>query len=167
MNNNGILYSCDIYPSRTHLIEEGAQRLGLDCVKPTVNDATVFNEDFTDVDAVLCDVPCSGLGIIGKKPEIKYKKLDDTKTLLPVQKQILSTASRYVKPGGRLVYSTCSVNPNENRKICDWFLKENTDFVSVKVLPDVKRTVDEGDYLTLFPHTNGCDGFFVAAFIRK
>lgn len=167
MNNNGILYSCDIYPSRTHLIEEGAQRLGLDCVKPTVNDATVFNEDFTDVDAVLCDVPCSGLGIIGKKPEIKYKKLDDTKTLLPVQKQILSTASRYVKSGGRLVYSTCSVNPNENRKICDWFLKENTDFVSVKVLPDVKRTVDEGDYLTLFPHTNGCDGFFVAAFIRK
>ena len=112
-------------------------------------------------------MPCSGLGIITKKPEIKYKKLDDTKSLLPIQKEILNTSSRYVKSGGKLVYSTCSVNPNENRKICDAFLKDNPDFVSVKALPHIERTVEEGDYLTLFPHKNNCDGFFVAVFVRK
>lgn len=167
MENKGILYSCDIYSQRTDLIKNGAERLGLDCVKPFVNDATVFNNALPQMDIVLCDVPCSGLGIIGKKPEIKYKKLDDTKTLLPIQKQILETSSKYVKSGGRLVYSTCSVNPNENRKICDAFLKENTDFYSVKVLPDVERAVEEGDYLTLFPHKNNCDGFFIAVLQRR
>lgn len=167
MNNSGILYSCDIYPQRTELIKKGAERLELSCIKTFVNDATNFNPEFPLADRVLCDVPCSGLGIIGKRPEIKYKKLDDTKTLLPIQKKILETSSAYVKGGGRLVYSTCSVNPNENRKICDAFLKEHTDFRSVKVLPDVARAVDEGDYLTLFPHKNNCDGFFIAAFVRE
>ena len=167
MKNKGKLYSCDIYSQRTDLIKEGAERLGLDCVKPFVNDATVFNEALPQMDRVLCDVPCSGLGIIGKKPEIKYKKLDDIKSLLPIQKQILETSSKYVKSGGRLIYSTCSVNPNENRKICEAFLREHPDFYSVKVLPHIERAVDEGDYLTLFPHKNNCDGFFIAAFHRK
>lgn len=167
MENKGVLYSCDIYSQRTDLIKEGAERLGLSCVKPFVNDATFFNEELPKMDRVLCDVPCSGLGIIGKKPEIKYKKLDDTKPLLPIQKKILQTSSQYVKSGGRLVYSTCSVNPNENRKICDAFLKENPDFYSVKTLPHIERSVDEGDYLTLFPHKNNCDGFFVAVFQRR
>ena len=167
MENKGTLYSCDVYYQRTDLIKDGAKRLGLDCVKPFVNDATVFNEELPQMDRVLCDVPCSGLGIIGKKPEIKYKKLDDTKSLLPIQKQILETSSEYVKSGGRLVYSTCSVNPNENRKICDAFLKDYPDFYSVKALPHIERAVDEGDYLTLFPHKNNCDGFFVAVFQRR
>ena len=167
MKNKGVLYSCDIYSQRTDLIKEGAERLGLDCVYPFVNDATVFNKELPQMDRVLCDVPCSGLGIIGKKPEIKYKKLDNTKSLLPIQKQILETSSKYVKSGGRLVYSTCSVNPNENRKMCDSFLKENPEFYSVKTLPRIERAVDEGDYLTLFPHKNNCDGFFVAVFHRK
>lgn len=167
MKNKGVLYSCDVYPQRTELIKQGAQRLGIENIIPLVNDATVFNENLPEMDRVLCDVPCSGLGIIGKKPEIKYKKLDDTKSLLPIQMQILKTSSKYVKHGGRLVYSTCSVNPNENRRICDSFLKENPEFISVKVLPRIERAVDEGDYLTLFPHKNKCDGFFVAAFVRK
>lgn len=167
MNNNGVLYSCDVYEQRTELIKQGAQRLGIENIIPIVNDATIFNENLPEMDRVLCDVPCSGLGIIGKKPEIKYKRLDDTKSLLPIQMQILKTSSKYVKHGGRLVYSTCSVNPNENRRICDRFLEENPEFVSVKVLPRIERTVDEGDYLTLFPHKNNCDGFFIAAFVRK
>lgn len=167
MNNNGVLYSCDVYEQRTELIKQGAQRLGIENIVPLVNDATVFNGNLPEADRVLCDVPCSGLGIIGKKPEIKYKRLDDTKSLLPIQMQILKTSSKYVKHGGRLVYSTCSVNPNENRRICDRFLEENPEFVSVKVLPRIERTVDEGDYLTLFPHKNNCDGFFIAAFVRK
>ncbi len=167
MNNKGTLYSCDIYDSRVQLIKEGAERLGLDCINTFVNDASVFNDSFPQADRVLCDVPCSGLGIVAKKPEIKYKKLDDIKELIPIQKQILSVSSKYVKKGGRLVYSTCSVNPNENRKVCDWFLKENPDFYSVKALPHIERTIDEGDYLTLMLHTNKCDGFFVAVFERK
>lgn len=167
MGNEGTLYSCDIYEQRVDLIKNGAQRLALDCIVPCVNDATIFNDSFPQADRVLCDVLCSGLGIIGKKPEIKYKKLDDTKALYPVQKQILETSSRYVKKGGRLVYSTCSINPNENRKICDAFLKANPDFFSVKVLPHIERTIDEGDYLTLMLHTNKCDGFFIALFERK
>lgn len=167
MNNKGVLYSCDIYESRTDLIKEGAERLGLDCIKPFVNDASQFNENFPKADRVLCDVPCSGMGIISKKPEIKYKKLDDIKELLPIQRKILETVSKYVKNGGRLVYSTCSVNPNENRKICDAFLKEHPEFTSVKALPHIERTVDEGDYLTLMMHKNNCDGFFIAVFDRK
>ncbi len=167
MNNKGILYSCDIYESRTDLIKDGADRLGLSCIKPFVNDASEFNAEFPKADRVLCDVPCSGMGIISKKPEIKYKKLDDIKELLPIQRKILETSSKYVKSGGRLVYSTCSVNPNENRKICDAFLKEHPEFVSVKALPHIERTVDEGDYLTLMMHKNNCDGFFIAVFDRK
>jgi len=167
MNDKGEIYSCDIHEHRVELIRSGAERLGIKSIRPTVNDATVFNGEFGNADCVLCDVPCSGLGIIGKKPEIKYKSLDDTKELIPIQKQILSVASRYVKSGGTLVYSTCSINPNENRKVCDWFLKENENFKSVKVSPETERCIDEGDYLTLTPHINNCDGFFIAKFIKK
>ena len=167
MNDRGVLYSCDIYESRTKLIKDGAERLGLDCIKTMVNDASAFNENIPVCDFVLCDVPCSGMGIIGKKPEIKYKKLDDIKELLPIQRKILEVTSGYVKRGGRLVYSTCSVNPNENRKICDAFLREHDDFYTVKALPHIERTVDEGDYLTLMMHKNNCDGFFIAVFERK
>ncbi len=167
MGNKGELYSCDIYESRTKLIKDGAERLGLTCIRPMVNDACEYNSDIPTADFVLCDVPCSGMGIIGKKPEIKYKKLDDIKELLPIQRRILAETSRYVKSGGRLVYSTCSVNPNENRKICDAFLKEHEDFYTVKALPDIDRTIDEGDYLTLMMHKNNCDGFFIAVFERK
>ena len=167
MNNSGKIYSCDIHKHRVELIKSGAERLGIKNIIPTVNDATIFNEEFVNADCVLCDVPCSGLGIIGKKPEIKYKSLDEIKELIPIQKEILCTASKYVKKGGTLIYSTCSINPNENRKICDWFLKENEDFYSVKVSPETERCIDEGDYLTLLPHINNCDGFFIAKFIKK
>jgi len=167
MNDKGEIYSCDIHSHRVELIKSGAERLGIKVIKPTKNDATIYNSDFQNADCVLCDVPCSGLGIIGKKPEIKYKSLDEIKDLIPIQKQILSTASRYVKKGGTLIYSTCSINPNENRKVCDWFLKENNDFVSVRVAHEIERCIDEGDYLTLTPHINKCDGFFIAKFKRK
>lgn len=167
MNNKGKLYSCDIYEARTGLIKDGAFDLGLECIEAVVNDGAVFNDKFPQADRVLCDVPCSGLGIIGKKPEIKYKNLDEIKALIPIQKQILETSSRYVKSGGRLVYSTCSVNPNENRRVCDAFIKAHPEFVSVKALPGIERSVDEGDYLTLMPGKNDCDGFFIAVFERK
>lgn len=167
MKNTGEVVSCDIYEQRVKLIESGAERLGLNNVNAVLNDATVFNDSLGEFDRVLCDVPCSGLGIIGKKPEIKYKKLDDIKPLYSIQSQILDVSSKYVKHGGTLVYSTCSVNPNENRKICNAFIEKNPEFTTVKVEPDTERAVDEGDYLTLLPHINDCDGFFTAKFIRK
>lgn len=167
MNNLGSIVSCDLYPQRVSLIKSGAGRLGIEIINADVNDAAVFNPALGDFDRVLCDVPCSGLGIITKKPEIKYKSLDDIKQLIPIQKQILDTSCRYVKPGGSLVYSTCSLNPNENRRVCDAFLKEHPEFHSVSVLPELPRLVDEGDYITLTPHINNCDGFFIAAFVRE
>lgn len=167
MENTGELYSCDIYEARTNLIKNGAEILGIKCIKSTVNDGTVFNDSFPKADRVLCDVPCSGLGIVTKKPEIKYKNLDEIKDLIPIQKQILETSCAYVKSGGRLVYSTCSVNPNENRKVCDAFLKAHPEFRSVRALPNVERAVEEGDYLTLLPGKNNCDGFFIAVFERE
>ncbi len=166
MNDEGTVIACELHPQRAELIRKGAERLGLTCIQTEVGDAALFDSDLPLADAVLCDVPCSGLGVIGKKPEIKYKNLDDVKELLPVQFAILCTGSRYVKRGGRLVYSTCSVNPAENRKICDRFLAETPDFHAVPVLPDEPRAVDEGDYITLFPHIHSCDGFFIAAFER-
>lgn len=167
MKNKGTLYSCDIYEQRTTLIKNGADNLGIECIMSSVNDGTVFNETFPKADRVLCDVPCSGLGIITKKPEIKYKNLDEIKELIPIQKQILEISCGYVKNGGRLVYSTCSVNPNENRRVCDAFLKNHPEFKSVKALPHIERAVDEGDYLTLLPGKNNCDGFFIAVFERE
>ena len=167
MNNLGSIVSCDLYPQRVSLIKSGAGRLGIEIINADVNDAAVFNPVLGDFDRVLCDVPCSGLGIITKKPEIKYKSLDDIKQLIPIQKQILDTSCRYVKSGGSLVYSTCSLNPNENRRVCDAFLKEHPEFHSVSVLPELPRLVDEGDYITLTPHINNCDGFFIAAFVRE
>lgn len=167
MNNQGVLYSCDIYEARTGLIANGAKNLGISCIRPTVNDGTVFNAELPKADRVLCDVPCSGLGIITKKPEIKYKSLDDIKSLIPIQKKILEVSSGYVKSGGRLVYSTCSINPNENRKVCDAFLKEHPEFKTIKALPHIDRAIDEGDYLTLLPGKNNCDGFFIAVLERE
>ena len=167
MENRGQIYSCDVYESRTKLIGDGAKNLGIDCIRPTVNDGTVFNDSFPMADRVLCDVPCSGLGIITKKPEIKYKDLDEIKSLIPIQKKILDVSSAYVKSGGRLVYSTCSVNPNENRKVCNDFLNNHPEFKSVKALPHIERAIDEGDYLTLLPGKNNCDGFFIAVFEKE
>lgn len=166
MNDDGAIISCDVHGHRAALVGEGARRLSLKSLKASVNDACVFNEKFPEADVVLCDVPCSGLGIINKKPEIKYKELDDIKELIPVQEKILETSSRYVKNGGRLVYSTCSVNPNENNKVCDRFLKKHPEFRSERALPELLRVKDEGDYLTLMPHINGCDGFFIAVFVK-
>ena len=103
---------------------------------------------------MLCDVPCSGLGVIGKKPEIRYKSLDLIDKLTQTQYNILINASEYLKPDGLLVYSTCSLNKAENEDVCDRFLSEHSNFEKHK------------DYLTLFPHINNSDGFFIAVFRR-
>ncbi len=167
MENIGTVNAFDIYQSRVDLIRNGAKRLSLDCVKPFLGDASIHNEYYGLADRVLCDVPCSGLGIIRRKPEIRGKKPEDLLRLPPIQKKIIACASRYVKPGGRLVYSTCTLNPAENEQICNDFLAANPEFYSLPVFPEIQRGANSGDYLTLMPHINNTDGFFIAAFCRR
>ena len=148
MNNSGEVFALDLNNSRVELIKEGAERLGLDIIKAAVNDAGVYNPDLPKADRVLCDVPCSGFGIIRRKPEIRYKSLDDIKGLYGIQYNILKTSAEYLKRGGRLVYSTCTLNKNENERIAERFVNEDKRFK----LTEMK---------TVFPSENG-DGFFYA-----
>lgn len=164
MNNTGVVRAFDIYQSRVELIRNGANRLGLSNVYSYLSDAAIFNENYGLADRVLCDVPCSGLGIIRRKPEIRFKKTADIDNLPELQYRILCNATRYLKQGGRLVYSTCTLNPAENSEVCDRFLAEHPDFKKVDVLPEVERYSPEDKYLTLMPHVNSTDGFFIAAF---
>lgn len=163
MNSIGEVLSFDIHPHRVELIKKGAERLGLNCVNALEGDASIFYEELGFADAVLCDVPCSGFGIIGRKPEIKYKNPDEIKSLPQIQLTILENASRYVKAGGRLVYSTCTLSKSENEKVCERFLKSNNNFHVVKPF----ENSGEGDYLTLLPHKHNTDGFFIACFERN
>ncbi len=167
MNNTGCVRAFDIYQSRVDLIKNGAKRLGLDNVYTYLSDATIYNENYGMADRVLCDVPCSGLGIIRRKPEIRFKKFDDIDNLPDIQYSILCNAVKYLKDGGRLVYSTCTLNPKENSEICDRFLAEHPEFSAVEVLPEIKRYKQGDKYLTLMPHIHSTDGFFIAAFTKN
>lgn len=166
MNGEGELYSFDLTQNRLGLIKDGAERLGITNIKPAQNDASKYNADITFSSKVLCDVPCSGIGVIRKKPEIRYKPVCGFKELSEIQYGILKTSSLYVKEKGTLVYSTCTVNPAENREIALKFLCENPEFTSVKVLPEIERGAGDGDFLTLLPHIHGSDGFFISKFVK-
>ncbi|MBR6785426.1 MAG: 16S rRNA (cytosine(967)-C(5))-methyltransferase RsmB [Clostridia bacterium] len=167
MQNTGCVRAFDVYQSRVDLIKSGAKRLGLDNVYTYLSDASIFNENYGMADRVLCDVPCSGLGIIRRKPEIRFKKSADIDNLPELQYRILCNATKYLKDGGRLVYSTCTLNPKENDEVCDRFLAEHPDFEAVKILPEMRRYSENDKYLTLMPHVHSTDGFFVAAFQKN
>lgn len=154
MKNSGDLYCFDLYEQRLNLINESAKRLGIGIIKTDVNDACVYNENIPKADKILCDVVCSGFGIIRRKPEIRYKELDSVKDLPDIQLNILSTSSRYLKNGGTIVYSTCTLNKKENENVVRAFLKENSDFI----LKEEK---------TVFPSQNGGDGFYYAVMIKN
>ena len=167
MKNKGVLRAFDIYQSRVELIKSGAERLGLTNVFTYLSDATIYNENYGKADRVLCDVPCSGLGIIRRKPEIRFKSREDIDNLPELQYRILCNAIKYLKDGGRIVYSTCTLNPKENSEICDRFLREHPEFSAVKLFPDLPRYGEDDKYLTLMPHIHSTDGFFVAAFVKN
>lgn len=149
MNNQGLVYACDLYAHRVKLIADGAKRLGLQNIKPVINDALVFNSKFPQFDKILCDVPCSGFGIVRRKPEIRYKELDSVKNLPEIQYNILSISGEYLKNGGRLVYSTCTLNKKENEQVVAKFLQNNNSF----------KKVSEQTY---FPSNRKGDGFYFA-----
>ena len=121
-------------------------------------------------DRILCDVPCSGLGVLSRKPEIRYKDdLIDT-DLADIQYKILCESAKYLKKGGKLVYSTCTLNPQENNKNTAKFLAEHNDFegVELELPPELKRAFDEKPYeITLMPHTFDGDGFYIAVLTRR
>ena len=159
MNNKGKIYAFDLYEQRVNLISKNAEKLGIKIIDAKVNDSSVFNEDLPQADRILCDVPCSGLGVIRRKPEIKYKDLGFIDKLCDLQYNILNCSAKYLKNQGILIYSTCSLNKVENQAICDRFLEENKEFKKISLS-------DEDGYMTLMPHKNGTDGFFLAKFIK-
>ncbi len=154
MNNIGKIISCDLHGQRVELIADGAKRLGLDIISPKVMDATLYNEDLSEsFDRVLCDVPCSGSGVIGRKPDIKYKDFSDLAELSNIQLKILENGFKYLKCSGKLVYSTCSILKQENEEVVSAFLKNNPNAKVLKMH-------------TFLPQNDNTDGFF-ACVIQK
>jgi 16S rRNA (cytosine967-C5)-methyltransferase len=166
MNNHGRLFACEIYDGRLQLVTTGARRLGLTMIRPTENDGLVFNDELPLADKVLVDAPCSGLGVIRRKPEIKYKRMETVESLPPLQAALLDMSARYVKPGGRLIYSTCTLSKAENDGVCDTFLRAHPEFTPI-ISPSGVPEIPDATRLTFLPNYTGGDGFFMAAFIKK
>lgn len=172
LRGKGLVSVRDLTEKKTALIRENVDRLGLTNVEIKEWDALTLDEAWKEkADVVLADLPCSGLGIIGKKPDIKYHASQEgIEALRDLQRQILSVVWQYVKPGGTLLYSTCTATPEENEENALWFA-QNFDFelVSLKeAVPEIlKNEVSEKGFLQLYPGVHSCDGFFLAKFRRK
>ena len=167
MEDRGEILSCDLHENKLKRIREGAERLGLGCIRTEAADGRVFRPEWeARFDAVLVDAPCSGLGIIRKKPDIRYKRPDELFALPVIQRAILDNAARYVKPGGTLVYSTCTILTEENREVTDSFLAEHPDFgLTPFALPH--PVGETGGQVTLWPHRHGTDGFYICRMERQ
>lgn len=168
--DSGKIISCDIYDHKVNILKKNAQRLGLQSVKCLKNDATKLREDFLGLaNKVILDAPCSGLGVIKKKPEIKwFKKPNELKEIIKIQKNIINIACKYLKPGGVLLYTTCTINKDENENIVKFFLENNKDFVLEKIDDSIFGNLDfENNHgmITLFP-SNLNDGFFISKIRR-
>ena len=174
------IISCDISESKTELIEDNIRRIGTDKIRTIVNDASLYNPDFVDgFDLVICDLPCSGLGVMGRKRDIKYNVTEDKiRELAKLQKKILENAVRYVKKGGRLIYSTCTMTKAENEENFT-FISEFKGFSAVDFSDKIRGYVDrykDGErlvneakkgFIRLFPGELGTDGFFISEFMRE
>ncbi|MBC8631038.1 16S rRNA (cytosine(967)-C(5))-methyltransferase RsmB [[Eubacterium] tenue] len=168
MKNTGQVISRDIFDHKLKLINNTVKRLGLKNIKVENFDALNIDENSIDkFDYVICDVPCSGMGIIKRKPEIKFKKEEEIKDLPTIQKKILNNASKYVKLGGNLIYSTCTIHDEENINIVKEFLNINDNFKLVPI-DEVNVDLDNQDkgYIKIYPNIHGMDGFFIAKLKR-
>lgn len=166
MGNRGEIISCDIHPHKIKLLEAGANRLGLSILEAQLQSAAVRREDWVEgFDTVLVDVPCSGLGIIRKKPDIRYKDPKPLDGLPKVQREIVDNCGAYVRPGGVMIYATCTLRARENQEVVEWFLKKHPEFqLETFELPEFGR--QEG-MMTFWPHMHHTDGFFVARLRKK
>ncbi len=170
MEGTGLVESRDLTEYKIMLVEENIARCGFANMQTKVWDATVFDPDMEGkADIVLADLPCSGLGIIGKKPDIKMRlKEEELDELAKLQREILAVVSRYVRPGGTLIYSTCTINKKENEENAAWIL-ENLPFKKKEIasaLPEVLKKDCVENRIQLLPGIHPCDGFFIAAFER-
>ncbi|MPM55200.1 Ribosomal RNA small subunit methyltransferase B [bioreactor metagenome] len=157
MENTGAIYSFDIHSSKLPLITKSAERLGITNITARENDARFPAAELVGkADTVICDVPCSGFGVIAKKPEIRYKPLSDLASLPDLQFEILAKSSMYCEPGGKIMYSTCTLNPNENERVSERFLSSAPQFARI--------SGNAGT--TVFPDAFH-DGFYYDIFIRK
>ncbi len=166
MNNTGRILSCDLHKNKLKLVSEGAERLGISIIETREQNGSVFVPEYEGkADRVLCDVPCSGLGVLSKKPDIRHKGKEEIERLPEIQYAILENCSRYVKPGGILVYSTCTLNRAENEDNVSRFLTAHPEFAPVPFTVGA-REIGEG-MISLFPDEFvGCDGFFIAKLRR-
>lgn len=167
MQNKGKIISCDIHENKLKRIEKTAKRLGINIIETLCMDASnplpEFKEKF---DLVIADVPCSGFGVIRKKPDIRYKDLDNLDKLPSTQLSILEGLSKCVKVGGTILYSTCTILKRENFEVIDKFLSEHNNFVSEQFyLPEPIGTVTKGK-IGLYPNIHNTDGFFICK-LRK
>lgn len=170
---SGHVTACDVTEYKVGLIQESVERLKLDNVSAVCRDASLPDESWRGrADIVIADLPCSGLGVLGRKADLKYNASPDgIRSLISLQRQILSCAKDLVKPGGVLLYSTCTVNPEENIENVHWFLEENPQFEQADIrellCPELRESVEEKGCLQLFPGVHKSDGFFIAKLVKK
>ena len=165
MNGKGELYACDLHEKRVKLIKAGAERLGLENITAMTGDASVFNPKFPKFSKILCDVPCSGIGAVRRKPEIKYKDPDDFAGLPEIQYKIAENALNYLETGGELIYSTCTLRKAENDEVIDRLLRAHPELEPVDFLTQLGEPF--GSYkASIFPKYFGSDGFFISK-VRK
>lgn len=161
MENVGEIEAWDIHKQRTNLVEENARRLGISIITTKQKDATIFYEEYVDkFDKILLDVPCMGIGVIKRKPDIKWQKTEvDVEIITKIQSEILDNCSKYVKKGGTIIYSTCSILKEENQNIIMKFLKNNKDF-------SIQKIIKNKEFLDILPDEKQ-DGFFIAKLQKK
>lgn len=163
MENEGRLVSLDLHESKLSLVRGGAERLGITVLEGAVHNGTTAKPELVGTaDRVLTDAPCSGLGVIAKKPDLRYKSPEDIARLPDLQYRILCSSAEYLKDGGTLVYSTCTVNKRENEEVVQRFLSSHPEFV-----PTGEGMPFGGPSVTLFPDEHHTDGFFIAKMVKR
>ncbi|MDO4991116.1 MAG: methyltransferase domain-containing protein, partial [Eubacteriales bacterium] len=165
MENQGEILACDIHEKKLRLVSEGAERLGISCLRTRAADAREFDPAQKEgFDLVIADVPCSGLGVIRKKPEIRSKKPEEIKNLPGIQTDILDNLSKYLKKDGVLLYSTCTILEEENERVVEAFLRTHPDYAPEAF--SVGGVRSGSGMFTFWPNTTGTDGFFAARLRR-
>lgn len=173
MNNKGKIIAWDIYDHRLNLIKQNYKRLGINIIETDLNDATIYKEEyFEKFDKILLDVLCLGIGVIRRKPDIKWQRQkENINEITKIQMQILETCSKYLKKGGELVYSTCSIFKEENQNIIDSFLNKNSEYEISKYdnianNVEISRYLVDNKYIKIYPN-NTNDGFFICKIYKK